>query len=74
MTLSGQWTVPSGETVLCLNGHSVNLNGKNISVGEDVSLVICDYSKDTTKGWLDESEHLWRPGTGEGESCNLTAA
>ena len=57
---------------LCLNGHNINLSGKNIVVGEDVSLVICDCSKDTTQGWLDESEHLWKPGTGEGEPCNLT--
>ena len=72
VTLSGQWTVPSGETVLCLNGRSVNLNGKNISVGEDVSLVICDCSSKITPGWLDESEHLWKPGMGNGESCDLT--
>ena len=72
VTLSGQWTVPSGETVLCLNGHSVNLNRKNISVGKNRSLVICDCSSEITPGWLDESEHLWRPGTGDGESCDLT--
>ena len=72
VTLSGQWTVPSGETVLCLNGHNINLNGKNISVDEDVSLVICDCSSKITPGWLDESKHLWTPEEGAGESCDLT--
>ena len=69
--ISSVWTVP-GDVMLCLNGHNINLNGKNISVGEDVSLVICDCSGKITPGWLDESEHLWKPGTGNGKSCNLT--
>ena len=72
VTLSGQWTVPSGETVLCLNGRNINLNGKNISVGKNGSLVICDCSSEITPGWLDESEHLWTPEEGAGESCDLT--
>ncbi|HJB69593.1 MAG TPA: S-layer homology domain-containing protein, partial [Candidatus Flavonifractor avistercoris] len=70
--ISSVWTVPDGGVTLCLNGRNINLKGKNISVGEDVSLVICDCSKGTTQGWLDESEHLWKPGTGDGESCDLT--
>ena len=70
--ISSVWTVPDGGVTLCLNGRNINLNGKNISVGKNRSLVICDCSSDTTQGWLDEREHLWRPGTGEGESCNLT--
>ena len=47
------WTVPSDGVTLCLNGHNINLNGKNISVDEDVSLVICDCSSKITPGWLD---------------------
>ena len=72
VTISSVWPVPNGGVTLCLNGHDINLNGKNISVDEDVSLVICDCSSKITPGWLDESEHLWRPGTGDGESCDLT--
>ncbi|MFQ9908233.1 MAG: S-layer homology domain-containing protein [Acutalibacter sp.] len=71
VTISSAWTVPTGGVTLCLNGYNINLSGKNIVVGEDVSLVICDCSKGTTQGWLDENEHLWKPGTGEGEPCNL---
>ena len=72
VTISSVWTVPGDGVTLCLNGHNINLNGKNISVDEDVSLVICDCSSEITPGWLNESEHLWKPGTGEGKSCNLT--
>ena len=72
VTISSAWTVPSDGVTLCLNGHDINLSGKNIVVGEDVSLVICDCSKGTTQGWLDENEHLWKPGTGDGKPCNLT--
>lgn len=72
VTISSAWTVPTGGVTLCLNGKNINLSGKNIVVGEDVSLVICDCSKYTTQGWLDENEHLWKPGTGDGEPCNLT--
>ena len=72
VTISRAWTVPKGGVTLCLNGHNINLNEKNIALGEDVSLIICDCSDKTTLGWLDENEHLWKPGTGDGEPCNLT--
>ena len=65
--ISSVWTVPDGGVTLCLNGWDINLNGKNISVGENRSLVICDCSSEITPGWLDESEHLWKPGMGNGE-------
>ena len=55
VTISSAWTVPGGGVTLCLNGYDINLNGKNISVGENRSLVICDCSSEITPGWLDES-------------------
>lgn len=67
VTLSDDWDVPSGETVLCLNGHDINLNGNNnISVGNGANLAICDCSQDSTNGYIDESEQIWKPGTNDG--------
>ena len=67
VTLSDSWTVPSGETVLCLNGHDINLNGSNnISVGNGAKLTICDCSQNSTNGYIDESEQIWKPDTKEG--------
>lgn len=34
----------SGEVILCLNGHKLNLNKQHISVGSGASLTLCDCS------------------------------
>ncbi len=74
VTLSDSWSVLSGETVLCLNGHDINLNGSNnISVRNGAKLTICDCSQDSTNGYIDENEQIWKPGTNDGsESLALT--
>lgn len=67
VTLSDSWSVPSGETVLCLNGHDINLNGSNnISVGNVAKLTICDCSQYSTNGYIDKNEQIWKPGTNDG--------
>ena len=66
VTLSDSWSVPSGETVLCLNGHDINLSGSNnISVRSGATLAICDCFQDSTSGYIDESEQIWKPGTND---------
>jgi len=43
ITLSEDWNIPFPHHVkLCLNGHKVDLNGHNISVGQASSFVLCD--------------------------------
>ena len=73
ITLSANWDVP-GETVLCLNGHNVDLNTYHFEVGKGEHLVICDCSTVVVHaGYLDpENYDLWTPGEGNGETCNLT--
>lgn len=67
VTLSVSWSVPSGETVLCLNGHDINLNGSNnISVENGAKLTICDCSQYSTNGYIDENEQIWKPDTKDG--------
>lgn len=34
----------SGEVILCLNGHKLDLKGQHISVGSGASLTLCDCS------------------------------
>ena len=72
ITLAANWDVPE-ETILCLNGHNINLNTYRLEVGKDEHLVICDCSTVVHAGYLDsENYDLWTPGEGEGETCNLT--
>ena len=45
VTLSGTWTVPAGETNLCLNGKTINANGGNfavITIGNGCTLNLYD--------------------------------
>ena len=44
ITLSSSWTVPSGDVTLCLNGHSINLNGKYINVFYSTNFKLYDCS------------------------------
>ena len=41
---SGTEITVSGEVILCLNGHKLNLNKQHISVGSGASLTLCDCS------------------------------
>ena len=71
ITLSANWDVP-GETVLCLNGHNINLSAYHFEVGKSEHLVICDCSTTEHQGYLNpERYYLWTHETGEGEVCNL---
>ena len=49
VTLSGTWNVPTGETNLCLNGHSIILSGSGsvISVPEGATLNLYDCDETT---------------------------
>ena len=38
----GNWTVPTGDTIICLNGHKVEMSYYQITVGEGRNLTICD--------------------------------
>ena len=38
----GNWTVPAGDTILCLNGHKVEIGTYQITIGEGRSLTIID--------------------------------
>lgn len=72
VTLSEAWLIPSTSQIyLCLNGHSINLNGYSIRL--EGSLWLCDCSSGViTQGYLDSSAdlsahtiasaRLWRPG------------
>ena len=61
----------TGTVTLCLNGHVLDLEGKNITIEEGGALTLCDCTSDTTQGYLD-SDGLWHAGSGTGSQCNLT--
>ncbi len=65
----------TGTVTLCLNGHVLNLGGKNITIDDDgAALTLCDCNPVPTRGYLD-SEGLWHAGSstdGTGSPCNLT--
>lgn len=51
VTLGAMWTVPSGETKLCLNGHTINKSADStstISVGSGRTLNLYDCQEDGT--------------------------
>lgn len=65
--------ITTGTVTLCLNGHVLNLGGKNITI-DGGALTLCDCTPVTTQGYLD-SDGLWHAGssTDSTESqCNLT--
>ena len=47
LTFNGNWTVPVGNTILCLNGHKISVGSYKIIVGEGRSLTIFDCSDKT---------------------------
>ncbi len=50
VTMSSTWTVPSGTTNLCLNGHNIKITGDNnaIFIGGNVTLNITDCNTTVT--------------------------
>ncbi len=61
VTLNEQWTVPSGETNLCLNGHIVKQTGTGervvfIGTGRTLSLYDCGEGGKITGGSSDDGE------------------
>ena len=42
VTLGAEWTVPSGTTNLCLNGHTITFESGYIEIGSGNALYICD--------------------------------
>ena len=65
----------TGTVTLCLNGHVLNLGGKNITINDDgAALTLCDCTFGTTQGYLG-SDGLWHAGSstdGTGSPCNLS--
>ncbi len=59
VTLSNTWAAPTGETNLCLNGYSINLNEKSIQVsdGTTLNLYDCNGANKTNYGWWVETEY-----------------
>lgn len=53
MNVSGAWTIPSGTTSICLNGHKVT-TGQHIEIPAGSSLVIYD---DTANGSITSVKH-----------------
>ena len=58
VTASGDITISSGTVNLCLNGHVLNLNGKNITVKEGATLNIYDCG-DTEHHFIVDDTGLW---------------
>ncbi len=74
ITLTGVWTVPTGETNLCLNGHVISANGGNfndIIVSADATLNLYDCKTTSHDGYV-TSDGLWHLGTGEGTLKTIT--
>lgn len=68
VTLSGTWTVPSGETNLCLNGHTIRQSGTGSVIlldNADQKLTVYD---DGTTGTITGGNT-----TGNGGGVNITA-
>ena len=64
----------TGTVTLCLNGHVLNLGGKNITIDDGGALTLCDCNPVTTWGYLD-SDGLWHAGSSTGSTgspCYLT--
>ena len=64
----------TGTVTLCLNGHVLNLGGKNIKIDNGGALTLCDCNPVTTWGYLD-SDGLWHAGSSTddtGSPCDLT--
>lgn len=73
-TGSNSIMITTGTVTLCLNGHVLNLGGKNITIDNGGALTLCDCTFDTTWGYLD-SDGLWHAGSSTdstGPQCNLT--
>ena len=69
ITADGDTTI-RGNVILCLNGHTLNLNGKHIRLNEYATLTICDCRTTPTYGNLDDSG-LWVKSDTAG-NCDLT--
>ena len=75
ITLSGTWTVPTGTTNLCLNGHVINADGGNFSVitvpsGATLNLYDCN-STISHAGYADDN-NVWHLGSGTGTSKSIS--
>ncbi len=74
ITATGDITVSEGAVVnLCLNGKKLNLNSHTIKVKDvkdGATLNMCDCQSTETKGHIDSSSGLWKPGSGE-KTANL---
>lgn len=63
----------TGTVTLCLNGHVLDLRGKNITI-DGGALTLCDCTSGTTQGYLG-SDGLWHAGSSTdstGSQCDLT--
>lgn len=70
VTLSATWTVPTGTTVLCLNGKTITANGDFDCIkvtSKSYTLTLCDCKPDEVEGSITHSS-----GTGRGVNTTGT--
>lgn len=75
ITLSGTWTVPTGTTNLCLNGHVINANGGSfsaITIPSGVTLNLYDCNSTTSHEGYVDANSLWHLGSGGGTSKSIS--